>query len=682
MSQQAMYTFLIVDDNANNLFTLRALLREHLDADVVEAESGMAALEAITQHKIDLILLDIQMPGMDGFEVARLIRNRKRFHDIPIIFLTAVYKSEEFKDKGLAGGAIDYLTKPIDETILINRVKAYLRLLETERESNRQLQQMNAQLQAEIEERVRVERELASERNLLQTLIDHLPDLVYVKDAESRFLLGNTATLRSLGCSDMSALQGKTDFDFHARDMAERYRTDEGRLLDSGRPLLNKEEAIYDQHANATTWLLSSKIPFRDHLGNVRGLVGIGRDITQIKQAEEELQRLNQQLQEASQHKTDFLSSMSHEIRTPLNATIGYVSLALSVLRNTVPVEQLENLIKAERSSRTLLQLINDVLDFSKIEAGKMDVLIEEFDLADLLEDVAITAEGLLLDKPVEIRSDIAEDLPEVESDYTKVKQMLNNIIGNAIKFTSEGYVAVRARTHEHGRTIRIEIEDTGGGIPQEKLATIFESYAQADSSVKKQFGGTGLGLAITKTFCDMLGIEIDVESEVGKGTLFRLHVPVTSTVQDSAAAKRDSQPECAEAFDDARPSYQSVLVVDDEEMNLMLMESVFGLSSYTVYVARSGKEAIEIATARHPDVVLMDMAMPEMDGFEATHALRSNPETADMIIIACSAMATEDVQTNAMQTGCNGFISKPIQPDSLLKKVGDIVRNVKGNDA
>lgn len=464
MSQQAMYTFLIVDDNPHNLFTLRTLLLEHLDADVVEAESGMAALEAIAQHRIDLILLDIQMPGLDGFEVAKLIRNRKRFQDIPIIFLTAVYKSEEFKDKGLAGGAIDYLTKPIDETILINRVKGYLRLLQAERENNRQLQEINRQLQTEIEERARVERELAAERNLLQTLIDHLPDLVYVKDADSRFLLGNAAMLRSVGCADMLDLQGKTDFDVHARDMAERYHADERQLLESGQPILNNEEVVYDQRTGTTTWLLSSKIPFHDHQGQVRGLVGIGRDITNIKQAEEELQRLNQQLKEGSQHKTDFLSSMSHEIRTPLNATIGYVSLALNSLRNAVPDEKLANLVKAERSSRTLLQLINDVLDFSKIEAGKMDLLVEEFDLTDILEDVAITAEGLLLEESVDIRTEIAAALPEVESDYTKVKQMLNNIVGNAIKFTLEGSVTVRARMLEDGHAICVEIEDTGGG--------------------------------------------------------------------------------------------------------------------------------------------------------------------------------------------------------------------------
>lgn len=527
MSHQAMYTILIVDDNPNNLFTLRTLLMANLDTEVIEAESGVAALEKVSQQKIDLILLDIQMPGLDGFETAKLIRSRKKYQDIPIIFLTAVYKSDEFKEKGLAGGAVDYLTKPIDEAMLVNRVKAYLRLLEAERTINLQLQEINEKLQAEIEERKRMERALAEERNLLRTLIDNLPDLIYVKDPESHFLTANKAVIASLGLTKQGDLLGKTDFDFHPVEMAEQYSTDERKIFESGQPLINREETILDQRTKSTTWLLTTKIPLRDEHGNMTGLVGINRDITELKKAEEELKRLNQQLQEASQHKSDFLSRMSHELRTPLNATIGYISLTLNTLKNMLSSEQLENLIKAERSARNLLQLINDVLDFSKIEAGMMDILIEEIDLTDIVEEVAITAEGLLLDKPIEMKSEIAADLPVVENDYMKIKQMFNNLLGNAIKFTSEGSVTIRAMSINAGSAVRIEVEDTGSGIPREKLEIVFESFKQVDSSIKKKFGGTGLGLAITKKFCEMLGIEIGVESEVGKGTMFWLNIPV-----------------------------------------------------------------------------------------------------------------------------------------------------------
>jgi PAS domain S-box-containing protein len=695
----AMYTILIVDDNPNNLFTLRTLLTANLDTEVIEAESGVTALEKVSQQKIDLILLDIQMPELDGFETAKLIRSRKKYQDIPIIFLTAVYKSDEFREKGLAGGAIDYLTKPIDETMLVNRVKAYLRLLEAERA-------INLQLQAEIEERKRMERTLAEERNLLRTLIDNLPDLIYVKDAESRFLTANKAVVASLGLTKQEDLLGKTDFDFHPVEMAKQYFADERKIFESGQPLVSQEETIFDQRTNNTTWLLTTKIPLQDERGNITELVGINRDITELKRAEEELKRLNQQLQEASQHKSDFLSSMSHELRTPLNATIGYVSLTLNTLKNTLSSEQLENLVKAERSARTLLQLINDVLDFSKIEAGMMDILIEEINLTDIVEDVAITAEGLLLDKPVEMKSDIASNLPAVESDYTKIKQMLNNLVGNAIKFTSEGYVAIRAMPINKGSVVRIEIEDTGGGIPKEKLEMVFESFKQVDSSIKKKFGGTGLGLAITKKFCEMLGIEIGVESEVEKGTMFWLQIPIRfdvtlerktppsppqgGTSQEgktppyppqggtSQEGKTPPYPPQGGIVQEGMGDYQTVLVVDDDNMNLLLMKSVFRTTGCTVYTARSGQEAIDIAKEKLPDLIMMDLSMPGIDGIEATQQLRQYPATAKTVVIACTALAIEDAQEQALQAGCDGFIRRPIEPDRLLEKVAKIVSDTK----
>lgn len=710
MSYHAMYTILIVDDNPNNVFTLRTLLTANLDTEVIEAESGMAALEKVSQQKIDLILLDIQMPELDGFETAKLIRSRKKYQDIPIIFLTAVYKSDKFKEKGLAGGAIDYLTKPIDETMLVNRVKAYLRLLEAERT-------INLQLQAEIEERKRIERALAEERNLLRTLIDNLPDLIYVKDTEGRFLTANKAVVASLGLTKQEDLLGKTDGDFHPVEMAEQYSADERKIFESGQSLINREETIFDQRINSTNWLLTTKIPLRDEQGNMTGLVGINRDITKLKKAEEELKKLNQQLQEASQHKSDFLSNMSHELRTPLNATIGYISLTLNTLKNTLSPEQLENLVKAERSARTLLQLINDVLDFSKIEAGMMDVLIEDIDLADLVEDVTITAEGLLLDKPVEMKSDIAANLPVVENDHTKIKQMLNNLLGNAIKFTPEGYVAVRAMPINNGSTVRIEVKDSGGGIPKEKLETVFESFKQVDSSIKKNFGGTGLGLAITKKFCEMLGIDIGVESEEGKGTLFWLHIPVhfesiptpaptsTSSGQASQAdsgltgktppalqrgiiQEGETPPSSPQGIQkETTPpyphqggmvDYQTVLVVDDDDMNLTLMEGLFQANGCTVYKAQSGQEALEIAKEKLPDIIMMDVSMPDMDGLEATQQIRQDPAIAQIIVIAFTALALEDIRKQAIQAGCDGFIRRPIDPDQLLKRVAEIVADTK----
>ena len=546
MSTQKLYTILIVDDNPNNLFTLRALLETSLNAEVIEAQSGFDALERVSESPIDLILLDIQMPDLNGFDVARLIRNRPKFANIPIIFLTAVYKSEDFKQQGFESGAIDYLTKPIDDTILITRVKAYLRVIEAERESNRRLSALNARLQAEIDAR---------------------------------------------------------------------------------------------------------------------------------KRAEAVLEDLNRQLQDASRHKTDYLSSMSHELRTPLNALIGYLSLAVNDLQREVAEEKLQNLTKANQTARVILQLINDVLDFAKIEAGKMDTLIEEVDLVEILEDVAITAEGLLLNKPVELKTEIDADLPSVQSDYTKIKQMLNNLLGNAIKFTTQGSVTLRARLERNpASAVRIEVQDTGMGIPQEKLGSVFESFKQVDSSINKKFGGTGLGLTITKQFCDMLGIEIGVNSELGRGSTFWLRIPAEEAAADQNAPAFLAEEAAVPALQPSPTLSQSVLVVDDDEINLQVAGDILKMGGYGLYKALSAEEGLRIARKMRPDLILMDLAMPDMDGIEASHILKSDAETARIPIIACTAHVTQETRDRAFQAGCDAFVSRPIEPKKLLMQIAKIL--------
>ncbi|MBD3308765.1 response regulator [candidate division KSB3 bacterium] len=679
MSENGLYSILIVDDNHNNLFTLRTLLESALDADVIEADSGVKALEQVSTQKIDLILLDIQMPELNGFQVAELIRKRKKFQHIPIIFLTAVYKSEEFKQQGLRGGAIDYLTKPIDDAILLNRVKAYLRLIEGERALNRQLQQINVQLQQEIEERKRTEQALQAQSAFLQTLIDTIPSPIFYKDTDLRYRGCNQAFEDYLGTTK-EAIIGKSVYDLSPEDLAEKYEAMDADLLRN--PGVQHYEASVKHSDGSRRDVLFNKATFNNVDGTLGGLVGVLVDITHRKQAEQELERLNQQLREASRQKSDFLAKMSHELRTPLNAVIGYTSLSLSALKEQVAAEDLTNLVKAERSARALLQLINNVLDFSKIEAGQMETFLEEIDLEDILEEIVITAEGLILDKPLELKYELAPDLPLVETDYTKVKQVLSNLVGNAIKFTTEGYVAVRAAVVDQskGKVVRIEVEDTGEGIPQDKLANVFQSFKQADKSTAKKFGGSGLGLAISKSFCDMLGIELGVESEPGRGTTFWLHIPIhpahdAHQPAASPASLPDAQAaDAAGQLGDQPTDDNSILVIDDDENNLMLMDAIFRRAGYRVYKAQDGQEGIEIANTMLPDVVLVDLDMPILDGFQVTQHLKQEPATTQIPIIACTALAIQEAEEKAFEVGCTDFIRKPVEPDHLLRYVSKAV--------
>ena len=545
---------------------------------------------------------------------------------------------------------------------------------------------------------------IAHSRDQLQRITDSMMEGLFVLDREQQITFVNPAAQKIMKCPPTELL-GKNVHDFlhdqnsqsEAKDSPERrvdqaiqagflYTSDEHHFLIGDHTLIPVEVSC---------------APIHEH-GRFLGTVLVFRDITRRKQAEEQLQLMNQQLQEASQHKSSFLASMSHELRTPLNAMIGYTSLTLRALKDTLPPRHLKNLIKAEQSSRILLQLINDVLDFSKIEAGKMETCIESTILTDVFEDVIVTAEGLLLDKPITLQTSFSEMLPTIASDYTKLKQILNNLLSNAIKFTSKGRVTLRAEFRQSEQIVRIEVEDTGCGIPQDKLSSIFESFKQVDGSIKKKFGGTGLGLAISKKLCLILGIEIGVESEVGKGTLFWLNIPVQSQekscepTQNPVLAKtlpeseqvlqvnmdHSNSAECEHIIAQIQPMHNSdlhsLLIIDDNEINLHLLGSIFEDEGVAVYTAQSGQEGIELARKHIPDSILMDLAMPDLDGFETTTILKKQEHTRHIPIIACSALATQESREKAFHAGCEGYIAKPIEPDHLVDQVTKLVTLAK----
>lgn len=407
----------------------------------------------------------------------------------------------------------------------------------------------------------------------------------------------------------------------------------------------------------------------RDHLED------LVRDRTsELMAANAQLQQLNRQLEEASQHKSHFVANMSHELRTPLNAMLGYTALTLSELQDTLSPKHLANLQKVNHAARVLMQLINDVLDFSKIEAGQMEIFVEKLNIYDVTDEVLVIAEGLLLNRPIELRADIAPDLPEVITDYAKIKQILNNLFGNAIKFTHKGYVALRVASNQARDRLRIEVEDSGEGIPENKIAHIFESFKQVDGTIHKRFGGTGLGLAITKTFCDMLHIGLGVQSQEGKGTLFWLEVPVIFQGDDSRD-QEESHAKEGETDEGAEPTFQSILIIDDDDVNRSLLEEIFLSAGYTVYAGKTATEGMALAAKHLPDVILMDLVMEDLDGFEATMRLRQHQLTAHIPVIACSAVATKEFQTKALEAGCVGYISKPVEPERLKGLVKKYLR-------
>ena len=406
-----------------------------------------------------------------------------------------------------------------------------------------------------------------SELLILRAVIDGLPDLIYIKDTESRFLLANPAQRKFLTGKTDADVIGDTDVSFFPKETAAGFFNDEQEIIRTGLSVVSQAERMRDFDGN-DVWILTTKVPFRDRDGNVAGIIGIGRNVTAQKQIEGEMIKARAQAEAANRAKSEFLANMSHEIRTPLNGVIGMTELALDT---ELTEEQREYLDTVRLSASTLLNVINDILDFSKIESGKIDIEKVDFDLRECVETTLKTVVHLAEEKGLELLCDIAPEAPmTVRGDSTRLGQMILNLVGNAIKFTIEGQVAVKVEVEPQtgeGTVLHFTVSDTGIGIPKEKQAAIFESFTQVDASTTREFGGTGLGLTITSRLAAIMGGKVWVESEFGKGSEF--HFTVRVSVGDAPILHIKSAL-LYELLSNAR-----ALIVDDNLTNRFILEKM-----------------------------------------------------------------------------------------------------------
>jgi two-component system, sensor histidine kinase and response regulator len=386
-------------------------------------------------------------------------------------------------------------------------------------------------------ERRKTEEALANERDLLRTLMDHLPDLIYVKDREGRYILVNDAARRMLGADTVDRCIGRRNTDFLPTDQALAEARDDQFIIDSGETLIDREEEIPDEKGESL-WMLTSKVPLRDMDGNVTGLVGIDRNISHLKAAEKQLRTAKDAADAANRAKSDFLANMSHEIRTPMNAIIGMTDLLLST---DLDVTQREYLEIIQQSGDALLSLINDLLDLSKIEAGKLELEDVVFDLRECIgnamKSLAIKAHAQGLELAFRVDSSVP---PWLRGDMGRFRQVIVNLVGNSLKFTEHGEIIVHTyltnrpedihSSSEREYRIHVDVVDTGIGIPADKCAKIFEKFEQADASTTRRFGGTGLGLSISARIVELMGGEIWVRSQVGIGSTFSFTVRLTDS--------------------------------------------------------------------------------------------------------------------------------------------------------
>jgi len=502
----------------------------------------------------------------------------------------------------------------------------------------------------------------------LRSVVENIPYMIFVKDAQDlRFVRLNQAGEQLLGYT-RAELLGKSDYDFFRKEEADFFTRADREVLRGTEVVDIPEEAI-ETRVHGSRFLHTKKIPIHDEAGEPQFLLGISEDITERKRFQEELQRTKEEAEAASQAKSEFLARMSHEIRTPMNAIIGMTELALDT---ELTGEQHEYLDVVRGSAESLLHILNDVLDFSKIEAGKLDLEAVPFDLDHAVRQTVKSFTPRAQDKGVALTVDIATGVPwAVVGDPVRLRQILVNLIDNAVRFTQSGEVGVRVELEERsgsGVILQFAVRDTGIGISEEYQATIFESFTQVDGSTTRRYGGTGLGLTISTRLVALMGGRIWLESAPSKGSTFHF-TAAFGVGAEGLDHLRDS--DATEAAVGRLPPL-SVLVAEDNLVNRTLIARILQKQGHHVEEARDGAHALEAIEASRFDIVLMDLEMPGIGGIEATRRIRESERGSDrhLPVVALTAHAMHADRKRCLAAGMDGFVPKPIRRSTLFTAI------------
>ncbi|MGI9472893.1 MAG: response regulator [Rubripirellula sp.] len=497
----------------------------------------------------------------------------------------------------------------------------------------------------------------AVEHFLMNTLLEHSPDLIYFKDSDSRFVRVSDALARHLGFDSSDAMISKSDSDIFSIEESGEYLADEQSIMSTGRPLIGKEERQLSPEGECV-WISTTKAPLRTSDGEIVGIFGISRDITDTKMAKEAAESANTA-------KSDFLANMSHEIRTPMNAIIGMTDLALDTDDDRA---QQEYLSVVRESAESLLAIINEILDFSKIEAGKLELESIDFELR---EEIGSTLKSLGVRahaKDLELTWHVNQDVPIwIRGDSARLRQLIINLVGNAIKFTSVGEVDVDAQLEsqdESGLVLHFLVKDTGVGIPADKHDKIFSAFEQADMSTTREFGGTGLGLAITQKITEAMGGRIWLESKPNKGSTFHFTLPFEYGREQNVTIQQ-------------LPNLEGMrcLLVDDNATNRHILRETLAGWGMSVDAVEDAKSAIRklgsiAKKGKELPLLISDVHMPGMDGFQLVEHLRTMPELRELAAILLTSGGRHGDIARSKQLGVSSYLIKPAKQSELLSAI------------
>jgi len=642
---------LIVDDYKPNLELLVKIL-QIAGYQVRSANNAESALKSIAESLPALILLDVKMPGMDGFELCQKLKSDKNTHDIPIIFISA-YGDDLSKIRGFQVGGIDFINKPFNTGEVLARVGAHMEL----RKMQITLELQNEQLKAEIARHERAEKALKHSeekyRNIFNNAIDILyrikidgtteeisPSVNHVLGYTKEELLGKSILLLYLDQSDREALLSEIIQNKEIKDYELKLRTKSGEL----------------RYVSLNSRLMT------DINGNPSHIDGIMRDVTDVKKMTADLIYAKERAEESDRLKTAFLHNISHEIRTPLNAIRGFSELLGDPTIRKEDCKEYSQIIID--SSDRLLSLITEIINISSLETGQEKIVENEVNVNSILDVIDEQFQIKSQKQNITIHSE--PGLPNTEAniitDETKLIQILSQLVGNALKFTKEGSVGFGYSVKEN--VLEFYVRDTGIGISENDQKVIFERFHQGESSMNRQYGGSGLGLAISKAYSELLGGKMWLTSEPGVGSVFYFTIPYKKV-----SRKRTEIDETSISAQVLEKNSKILLVAEDEDINFLLVQKLLAGLNYIIIRAKDGKEVIDLCSSDLAiDLVLMDIKMPYLNGYDATTKIKK--KRPELPVIALTAYSSDEDKERALSCGCSDFISKPFKREELISKI------------
>ena len=513
-------------------------------------------------------------------------------------------------------------------------------------------------------EKRQIENTMFAEKDILQVIMDNVPDAIYFKDSHEYYVKCNKAMALMLGSEDSEFLIGKTAFDLFPNEIAKDIQDEELNIFITGIPVINSEKKLTTP--KGTIWLSSTVVGVKDYLGNVIQLVGITRDITHYKASEVQLRLAKEKAEKSDKLKSAFLANMSHEIRTPINGILGFANLM--EIREFSREKQIQYLKIINNSGKLLLNLINDIIDIAKIEAGQLNIENAIVDIKALIYEISEFYQGDKIRREkqqIEIipKFPLGEYPQTIISDSFRLRQIINNLINNALKFSDSE--AIEFGFEFQIGSILFFVKDKGIGMSKVEQDLIFERFVQVGSSSKKK-EGTGLGLAISKGLIELMGGNIWVKSQSGKGSEFRFTIPLKLSHDQSTGKQKNT-------IDIETLNFnwngKTILLVEDEDINFMYISELIENTGIILLRTITAEEAINICKTNQPiDLILMDMRLPGMNGFDATKIIKKLRTITP--IIAQTAYAMENERKECINAGCDDYLTKPFDQKHLLNVI------------